>query len=283
MPFVTRNNRRLYYDVIERTAPWRESQPPILFHHGVGAASGIWTDWIAQLAADYRLITFDMCGFGRSDVPDAGSPWTMESLAQDLLAVADAAGATNFHFVGESMGGTIGLYCAIRHSGRFKSLTISNGSHVGGSIEKVEMWGAQIRDLGMSGWSDQFMKDRFFPDALSAERWDWFSRQQSASNGSAVLGALTALVGTDLRAELANVQQPVLLLHGDSSPFIPVTIMADLHAALPNSEMQVFAHAKHGLPFSHGNECAVVVRDFLARLNQTNKAKSEPAHRVHAA
>ena len=199
MPFVERTKRRLHYEVIDRVAPWRAARTTILFHHGVGAQSAIWTDWIAELATDYRLVLFDMCGFGQSDVPDNKFQWSMDILADDVLAIADAATAPRFHFVGESMGATIGLHCAIGSPSRFQSLILSNGSHIGGSIEKVQLWSDQIKRSGMQGWSDQFMKDRFYPDTLPPEKWEWFARQQQAGDGNAVLGALAALVGTDLR------------------------------------------------------------------------------------
>jgi pimeloyl-ACP methyl ester carboxylesterase len=265
MPFVERQKRRLYLETIDRVPPWRADRATILLHHGVGARSEIWTNWIAELATEYRLVMFDMCGFGRSDVPGPSFQWSMDMLAEDVLAVADAAAAPRFHFVGESMGATIGLHCAIGSPARFQSLVLSNGSHIGGSIEKVQLWRDQIKQSGMAAWSDQFMKDRFYPDALTREKWDWFAQQQQAGDGNAVLGALGALVGTDLRPRLATVRQPVLLLHGDASPFIPTSIMADLHALLPQSDLQIFAHAKHGLPCSHGSQCAAVVREFLSR------------------
>ena len=58
---------------------------------------------------------------------------------------------------------------------------------------------------------------------------------------------------------------PVLLLHlhPDSSPFIPVETMAGLKRALPDARLQVFAHARHGLPFSHAAECAAAVAGFI--------------------
>jgi hypothetical protein len=39
--------------------------------------------------------------------------------------------------------------------------------------------------------------------------------------------------------------------------------MADLKSRLPNARLQVFAHAKHGLPFSHAKECSQLLRAFL--------------------
>jgi hypothetical protein len=42
--------------------------------------------------------------------------------------------------------------------------------------------------------------------------------------------------------------------------------MADLNARLPDARLQVFAHARHGLPYSHAKECASVLRKFLEAL-----------------
>ena len=268
MKFLQSSAHRLNYDVIDLVAPWHDRRPAILFHHGVGSSMEIWTDWIFALADRYRIIRFDMLGFGRSEVPASDFTWTIKGLGADILAVADAAEAPTFHFVGESMGGTIGLNTALDHQGRFASLTVSNGSHMGGSIEKVEAWRRQIDDGGVQGWSDQFMEDRFYPDSLPSERREWFSHQQAAGNRHSILNALAVLVGTDLRPRLASLRKPALLLHADASPFVPAAVMADLHAHLADSELQIFSHAKHGLPFSHGRACAGVLRAFLERKSK---------------
>ena len=98
------------------------------------------------------------------------------------------------------------------------------------------------------------------------EQWDWYARQQEAWTRDSILGALGVLVGTDLRAELPSLELPVLLLHGDSSPFIPVQVMVDMHHAIRDSRLKVFPRARHGLPFSHANECATSLRTFLDGL-----------------
>ena len=272
MPFISRGGgRRLHYNVVDVRAPWSAAHAPIILHHGIGAESGIWADWILRLGGDYPMVTFDMCGFGRSDVPDSTFSWSMKSLADDLLAVADEAGAKTFHFIGESIGGTVGLFCATNQSARFESLVISNGSYMGASVENVAKWDGQIDRSGVGGWSTQFMHDRFFPEALSRQKWDWFHKQQAAGSKQAILGALSALIETNLQSKLSAITQPTLLLHGDSSPFIPVDVMADLHKMIPGSELQIFSHARHGLPFSHATECAAVVHDFLQRRTRAGQ------------
>ena len=265
MPFVQRGDCRLRYEVIELAEPWRPEPETLIFHHGIGAVSGVWSDWVHALADRYRIVCFDMRGYGRSDVPAADARWSIDLLAEDVLAVADATETKRFHFVGESIGGTIGLYTALKYPGRFVSLTLSNAGHVGGSIQKVETWRRTIAERGMTGWSDDFMADRFHPGALSRERWDWYAKQQAADDPNSVLNALAVLVGMDLSAQLAAVRVPVLILHPDASPFIPVAVAAQMHAGIPDAELHVIGDAKHGMPFSHGRECAAILRGFLER------------------
>lgn len=265
MPFVERGELRLYYEVIDIADPWVQQPATLLFHHGIGAVSGIWADWVHALADRYRIIRFDMRGYGRSSVPAPDCAWSMDLFADDVLAVADACGTERLHFVGESIGGTIGLYTALKHSARFLSLTMSNAGHIGGSIQRVASWRRTMDERGMAGWSDDFMNDRFHPGALSQERWDWYAGQQAADDRDAVLSALAVLVGMDLSAQLAELKMPVLILHPDASPFIPVAAAAQLHAGLPDAELHVLGHARHGMPFSHGRECAAVLRGFLHR------------------
>ena len=263
MPYATTPTGELHYDVIDAVAPWFETTETIVFQHGIGAHSGIWSEWLPALIDRYRVVRFDMRGSGRSVVPGSDFPWTLDLLTDDLLAVADAAGAGRMHVVGESMGGTIALNLALRNPARVASLTISNGADVGSPIRRVQAWAEQLDQNGAKAWSDQMMADRFHPGAIEGAKRDWYSRQQATWTRDSILNALGVLRDTNLRPRLAEVQCPVQLMHGDASPFIPVNVMSDMHLALPDSRLQIFAHARHGLPFSHARECAAVLRAFL--------------------
>jgi len=253
----------LHYEIVDLTPPWQGEAETILFHHGLGATSGAWAAWLPVLADRFRLVTFEMRGHGRSTWPEPGAALSMERLAEDLIAVADATKTERFHLVGESIGGTIALKAAIDHPERIRSLTISNGAHIGGSIQSIDNW-KQIMDAGgMAGWSRHMMQKRFFDGAITEEMWRWYEQEQAGASPQFVLDAVRLLAGADLSPELGAVRMPVLLLHGDSMPCIPVPVMADLKSRLANARLHVFAHARHGLPFSHAKECAQVLRDFL--------------------
>jgi len=266
MPTVTVPGCTLHYDIVDLTMPWIDAPETILFHHGLGATSGTWAAWLPILADHYRLVRFDMRGHGKSAHPEPDAPLSLDLLADDVFAVADAAGAREFHVIGESIGGTIALLAALRRGQRIRTLTVSNGAHVGGSIRSIDDWKQIIDAGGMAGWSEHMMHKRFHDGAVSEEMWRWYDREQASASPEFILRAVRLLAGADLSTQLGTVQLPVLLLHGDSSPFIPVPVLADLKARLPDARLQVFAHARHGLPFSHAKQCAQTLRGFLDEI-----------------
>ena len=132
----------LHFEIIDATPQWLGEAPLIVLHHGIGATADIWAEWLPALVDRFRIARFDTLGFGRSAVPGPGYAWSLDGLGEDVLAVARAAGGGPFHFVGESLGGTVGLRLASRRPDALLSLTASNASHRGGSIQRCSGSGA---------------------------------------------------------------------------------------------------------------------------------------------
>jgi pimeloyl-ACP methyl ester carboxylesterase len=253
----------LAWSLIDLTPPWLPEPETIVMHHGIGANQHIFAGWLPALIHRYRILRFDMRGHGDSDVPDVGVALDMDCLSDDLLAVMDAAAVDRAHLVGESIGGTIVLNATLRTPDRVRTLTISNGAHLGASIQSVAGWRQMIAKEGMAGWSAFMMRARYYPGAISNEMTRWFEAQQATACPETVLRMLDALVGTDLASQLPALRPPLLLLHADGSPFIPVSVMAAFHDLVPGARLHVIGHAKHGLPFSHATICARLMAEFL--------------------
>lgn len=256
------------FALLDRRLPWRpqDDDDVIVFHHGLGACAESWRGWAATLADRYRLLTFDMRGHGASPAP-SGDPWTLEALTGDLEAVVDAAGLGRFHLVGESIGGTVALRFAARHPERVRTLTVSNGAHRGSGITNLEPWERLIDEGGMAAWSAHMMRQRFIDGAVEEDAWRWYEAQQATCDPAGVLALAAALAAADLTPELARVTMPVLLLHPDRSPFIPVALMAELREALPDARLHVVPRSRHGLPFSHAGDCAAELARFLDEVS----------------
>jgi 3-oxoadipate enol-lactonase len=255
----------LHYEVTVLTAPWREDPPTILFHHGVGITADLWLEWFPTLADRYRLVRFDMRGFGRSSVPGPGFAWSLELLAEDAIAVARAAGAETFHFVGESLGGTLALYLGIHRPAVLRSITVCSAAHRGSAINRVRQWRDFIDREGMEAWSAAMMPQRLDPGRVPVDMYRWFETEQAKSSVDSVLDLADLLVGTDLTPALGAIAVPTLLLVPDASPFVPLEIGLEIHRQIPHSEIEVFPGVRHAIVCSHAGECARAVRDFLSR------------------
>ena len=262
---LERPGGQVFYEVIDLTPPWVDDPPLVVFHHGVAATADLWAGWFPALVDRYRIARFDTLGFGRSSVPGSGFTWSLDGLADDVLAVARAAGAERFHLVGESLGGTVALHLAARGPESVLSITASNASHRGGSIQRAQEWRAFIGAHGMKRWGEMMAPLRLDPERVSEAKYRWFERVQAESDADAVLDLADLLIGTDLSTSLDAIRTPALLLAPAQSPFVPLTVMQDMHARMPGSELVVFDDARHGLPCSHGEACGQTLRAFLDR------------------
>ena len=265
MSTITTPTGPLHYTVCDIVPDWIESPQTIIFHHGIAANTQLWIDWLPVLATRYRLVRFDMRGFGQSVVPADDFAWSFEVLIGDLLAVAQAANAARFHLVGESIGGTAALAFALKAPDKVLSLCLSNAAARGGLVSNVKGWREIVAQAGQAAWAKQMMQWRFHPDALSLAMHAWYTRVHESCSMHATMALADLLLASDLTPRLNEINVPTLLLAPEASPFIPLESMASMRAAIADAELQVFAHAKHGLPFSHGRECAHVLEGFLQR------------------
>lgn len=123
MPFIDRDGARLYW-----RADGHPARPPLLLGNSLGTDQSLWDCVMPRLMNSFRVIRMDYRGHGASALVQqaVGTPWTIGLLAEDMLAVADAAGAERFHFAGISIGGMIGLWLGAHASHRLKGLLVSN-------------------------------------------------------------------------------------------------------------------------------------------------------------
>ena len=95
---------------------------PVMLVQGVGVIAEGWRPQIAALRDRYSLAAPDNRGIGGSTL--GSGTLTIEDMATDVLAVADAEGFERFHLVGHSMGGLIAQEVALRAPGRVRSLAL---------------------------------------------------------------------------------------------------------------------------------------------------------------
>lgn len=256
-------------EVIDLTPPWLPNPPTVIFHHGIGTDMDIWSGWLPHLLDTFRIVRFNMRGFGGSSLP-AQCGGGVDAFSGDLIAVADATGTDRFHVVAESFGGMVSLNTAILHPDRVSSATLLSTPHRGDAIEPLAGWSALSRSAsGMRQWNDEMMEGRFAPGSICTASKAWFRAVQERTPPD-LLQELAQTIGrTDLSAGLSGLRVPVLLISGDASPYVGVAQVAALKSLLPAARVQILAGVRHGIAFSHPAQSACAFREFALTLRES--------------
>lgn len=268
MPFATSGDgARIFYESDCLVPPWSRPRGTILMHHGVALTGEAWSDWLPPLlTAGFCVVRIDMRGFGRSDPIGPGYAWSMDDFFADIDAVRADLDISDYHFVGESIGGLIGLALGAARPKQIKSLgllsTPFDGRRIGPAIDS---WRPTIDREGMAGWSAALMPMRFAPSAISSELYDWVLRLQEECAPEAVIGIAEFIRRQDLTAELPAIEAPALIMAGDGSPFVGRSLALDLHHAQPGSEIRWYPGERHSLLLSRPTECAAAFVEFVKR------------------
>lgn len=117
MPKIKVNDINLYYEI------HGQGQPMVCISGFTGDHNG-WGAVVEGLAQNHQVITFDNRGIGQSDCPDY--PYTIDMMAEDVIALMQALHLEKAHLIGNSMGGNIAQVIAYTHPELVESMVLAN-------------------------------------------------------------------------------------------------------------------------------------------------------------
>ncbi len=208
MPFAVNEGARLYYRV-----DGRAEAPPLLMVSSLGSDHAMWDPVLAGLTRHFRVIRMDKRGHGASDV--SPGEYSMKLLGEDALAVADAAGASRFLYMGLSIGGMIGMWLAANAGDRVERMVLSNTS-AQVSPQTFDERITKIMLGGMASVTDMVM-GRFFTDRYAARRTVHYEtvRQTLLSiDPVGYAGCCAAIRDMELLTQLPRITAPTLVIGG---------------------------------------------------------------------
>jgi proline iminopeptidase len=258
-----------------------------LVNGGPGIASdGIRADYAWLAERGWRVVAHDQLGTGASDCPDDPSLWTIARYGDEIEAVRQALGFGPVHLIGHSWGGWLSCDYVCRYPASVKSFIAANT----GADMPLHM--AELRRLiGAFGIETQTMIDRHeAAGTLDDPEYRAFctlfyirhsARRPTGQRPPARERALNmqvqiALWGPaefsctgSLRAwsrleDLRAFDRPCLVFNGYHD-YLTIKEGAEIHAAVPGSEMVVFANSGHAPMRDEPEACRAVVEDFLER------------------
>ncbi|MGW0706673.1 alpha/beta fold hydrolase [Streptomyces sp. NPDC002643] len=219
---------------------------PLVLIHGHPFDRTMWRPQIAEFSTTRRVIAPDLRGYGESPVVPGLTP--LSTFAEDVRALLDDIGVDEFVLAGLSMGGQIAMECYRLFPGRIRGLVLADTFPTAETEEGRRTRNAMADRLlreGMAGYADEVLYKMVAPyaDARVAAH---VHRMMTSTDPE---GAAAALRGRaerpDYRALLTRVTVPALVIVGADDEYTPVRDAEAMHAALPDSTVEVVRDAAH--------------------------------------
>ncbi|GAA5611092.1 3-oxoadipate enol-lactonase [Streptomyces platensis] len=226
-----------------------EDAPPLLLGPSLGTSLAVWDPQLPSLARHHRVIRWDLPGHGGTpaEVLGAGpAPTTIPGLARLVLGLADALGIDRFAYAGISLGGAVGAWLAAHHPERIASLALLCSSARFGEPAGWHERAALVREAGLGPIADAAASRWFTPafaDAPQAQALVEGVRRSVTPAGYAA--CCDALAAYDLRAALARITAPTLVVAGREDPATPPAHARELADGISDARLLELSGAAH--------------------------------------
>jgi 3-oxoadipate enol-lactonase/4-carboxymuconolactone decarboxylase len=216
MPLVNAGGLRHYYRL-----EGADNLPELMCSHSLGCDHTQWDPQAAALAPHFRVLRYDTRGHGATDVPPGD--YSIEILARDALAIADALGIRVFAFCGLSLGGMIAQWLAAHAADRVTAVVLANTSPRMADPGAMETRRRTVLEHGMSAVEDAVLGRFFSADRLAANPPEVANTRRVllATDLAGYAGCCAAVRDLDQVALLRTIRMPALIIAGDHDASTP--------------------------------------------------------------
>ena len=252
---------------------------PVILIHGYPLNGASWEKQVpALLASGHRVIFYDRRGFGKSSQPATG--YNYDTFAEDLHKLINHLGLREFSLVGFSMGGGE----IARYIGRYGSKGVTKAVIIGGvppfllktadNPEGVD--GNVFKGIEQALTADryaffaEFYKNFYNTDVFLGKR---VSEQvvQASFNLAAMASAVASVACVpswieDFRNDVAKIDVPTLVIHGEADRIVPFSAAGQRTAKLVKGARLVsIKDGPHCVIWTHADEVNAALSDFLGK------------------
>ena len=222
---------------------------PVIMVHGLGLNRGMWQWQRDALAAEFRVIEYDLLGHGESARPQGAC--TMEQMLGQLLELMDSLAISRCALVGFSLGGLIVQAFALAYPARVAALGIMNAAHGRSDDERAALMVRvnQSRQQGPAATVDAAL-ERWFtanfaennPETLSKVR-NWVTANDSTVYPE--LYHLLAHADIDLEQAISAIRCPALVITGEEDYGNSPAMSRRIAELIPGAELAILTGLRH--------------------------------------
>lgn len=250
-------------------------KPPMILLHGLRGHCHSWDDVAANFCADYHVLALDQRGRGETDWAPRGD-YSIDAFVADLEEFCDALRIEKFTLIGHSMGGRNSIAFAGRNPEKLDKLVIVD---IGPEIapegaaritrevvevpEEFDTFEAALQHVSQQNRyaSDPVMRRRLthqtrqLPNGKIGWRYDPQIREQRRAG--------TAAPPPDLWTPLTQITCPTLIIRGQETDTLSLTVAQRMAETLPNGQLAHVANAAHMVFEDNPNDFNTVLAEFL--------------------
>ncbi|HEX4333891.1 MAG TPA: alpha/beta fold hydrolase [Usitatibacter sp.] len=267
--FVEREGVKSWYAVWGASGPWLAFAPIFQIAHSQLLKAAV--PWLSQ---QFRVVTMDARGNGRSDRPQGQPSYTFDHYYRDFVAVLDAVGADRVAVVGISATAMTAIRLAAEEPARVSHLIAAGGyAHMRVDNDKAagrvraesdqmrEDWPAHLEAFFSTVFNEPH-STKPFEDGV---RYGW------ATSGEVVDWCRKGWIGNDVTELAKKVTCPTLVIHGDADKRTPYAAGRAIHELVRGSRLLTIEGGGHltavrdPVVFNHA------LRDFVLGRPRTSK------------
>jgi pimeloyl-ACP methyl ester carboxylesterase len=261
--------QRTVIDEVELAYELRGDGAPLVMIHGAQGDQTMFTGLAADLAPDFRVLTFDQRGSGLSDKPDM--EYSIALLADDTAALMDHIGFAAAHVIGVSMGGTIAQELALRHPDKVCTLVL--GCTTPGGPRAVRIGGnaftAAYSTQPMSAAErGRALAEAAFTKGYIAQHPEIIpamiaARQQRPLDTVALQHRVKATLKHDAYDRLPQIKCPTLVITGKDDALISWENSRVIAERIPGAELVLLEPAGHCFWLEQPERSRAAIASFL--------------------
>ena len=234
----------------------RLDSTPLLLIHGTSSSLRTWDGVTAQLKNQYRIIRFDLPGFGLTG-PNPNRDYSTLYYNQVIDSLLTALHVSRVIIVGNSLGGAIATQYAIYQPGKVRGLILVDAAGlppakktsgaIGFKLAQMPVINRLLtvitpRVLVKKSLQDAYGDTEKVTDSLTNQYFDMLTRE---GNRKALAERMRQSWQEKNSNFLLNVQAPTLIVWGSKDRLIPVENAALFQQKIKNTQVHIWDNLGH--------------------------------------
>ena len=261
--YLNLGNQKIYYET------FGAGDPIVLIHAGV-TDSRMWNFQIKDLSKHFRIVRYDMRGFGKSSTPDS-----IFNPNLDLLAILDSCDIDKANLVGISLGALQAIDFTINYPNRVKSLIISGPGFPDlpsspEALTKQIEFNKIVKEQGPDSAIYTMLNDPFWSQSLPSKAFpkarSLFEQILQENKRSFTVNWQLRKISTGLKDRLSEIKCPTLLFRPENEMPSMVSISDTIKNRINGVHIFEIKKASHLLNMEFPDQFNKVIIDFIEKL-----------------